>query len=182
VGTGPGDQIGGLASGDGRGRELSPTVRLRPVVEDDIAVFAEHQLDPEAAWMVAFTSEGATDPVAFAAKWRRILADDALIKRTIEVDGLVAGNMLKFDSFGQPEVGYWLGRRWWGRGVATSALGLFLAELLDRPLYAVVAADNVASLRVLEKRGFTVIGSDRQYSRARGTDVDQVVLRLGEET
>jgi RimJ/RimL family protein N-acetyltransferase len=182
VGEGPGRQVGGLTAGDGRSRDLSPTIRLRPVVEDDIAVFAEHQLDHEAAWMVAFTNEDATDPAALTVRWHRILADDAVIKRTIEVDGRIAGNMLKFDSFGNPEVGYWLGRRWWGRGVATIALRLFLAELRERPLYAVVAVDNVASLRVLEKCGFEPIASDRQHSRARGTDVDQVVLRLGEET
>ena len=160
-------------------RQTAPfELRLRPVVEADLEDFFAQQLDPEAAWMVAFTSEGATDPDAFTAKWRRILADDTVIKRTIEVDGEVAGNVLKFDGYGQPEVGYWLGRPWWGRGVATRALTLFLGEVTERPLYAVVAIDNVASIRVLEKCGFDAVGSDRQFSRARGIDVEQLVLRL----
>ena len=132
--------------------------------------------------MAAFTSADAVDPDAFAAKWRRILADDTVVKRTIEVDGVVAGNLVRFDGFGQPEVGYWLGRRWWGRGVASRALALFLEELTERPLYAVVAVDNAASLRVLEKSGFAVVGSGREFSRARGADVEQVVLRLDAET
>ena len=47
-----------------------------------------------------------------------------------------------------------MGRRRPGRGVATAALGLFVAEVAERPLFAFVAASNVGSIRVLEKNGF----------------------------
>ena len=46
----------------------------------------------------------------------------------------------------------------WGRGLATAALGEFLVELPDRPLHALVSTDNVGSIRVLEKCGFVEIG------------------------
>ena len=40
-------------------------------------------------------------------------------------------------------VGYWIGRRDWGRGIATRALALFLERVTTRPLYAFVAVNNV---------------------------------------
>jgi RimJ/RimL family protein N-acetyltransferase len=161
-----------------RERRPPPVVRLRPVRESDIEAFFEHQLDPAAAWQVAFTREDAADRTAFTEHWARILADEKRIKWTIEVDGEVAGNIVKFDDFGDPEVGYWIGRAWWGRGVGTRALELLLDVVTERPLYGVVAADNIASIRVLEKCGFRAVGSGRAHSHARGVEVDQVVLRL----
>ena len=55
---------------------------------------------------------------------------------------------------GQQLLGYWVGREWWGRGVATQAVALLVDELSLRPLYAHVARHNVGSIRVLEKCGF----------------------------
>jgi RimJ/RimL family protein N-acetyltransferase len=145
---------------------------------EDVDTFFDHTSDPEAAWMVAFTRENAADRSAFREHWARILAREDALKWTIEVDGEVAGNIVKFDDFGDPEVGYWIGRRWWGRGVATRALSLLLEEVTQRPLFGVTAVDNVGSIRVLEKCGFVVVGSRREHSHARGVEVDQVVLRL----
>lgn len=55
------------------------------------------------------------------------------------------------------DVGYGLGRAHWGRGIASRALGLLLADVSRRPLYATVAASNAASMRVLEKHGFVIV-------------------------
>src|SRR5690606_32319015 len=56
-------------------------------------------------------------------------------------------------------IGYWIGKPYWGRGVATGALMLLVRELFQTTdaerLQAWVYADNVASMRVLEKAGFT---------------------------
>ena len=71
---------------------------------------------------------------------------------------------------------YWLGREYWGRGVATDALRRFLAEIKARPLYARAAADNRASLRVL-KSGFTIFSYDKAFANARGEDVEEVILK-----
>ena len=91
----------------------------------------------------------------------------------------VAGNVLMFPHAGQPEVGYWVGREFWGRGVATRALAEFLRLVARRPLHARVATDNAASLRVLEKCGFASTGRDRGFAHGRGTEVEEYVLRLG---
>jgi RimJ/RimL family protein N-acetyltransferase len=153
-------------------------VLLREVTEDDLPVFFEQQLDPEAYHMAAFTDRDPADRGAFIAHWDRLLADDAIIKRTILVDGTVAGNVLSFPSKGKREVGYWIGREFWGRGVATSALSQFLAVVTTRPLYASAAADNAASIRVLEKCGFRVIYRSRDFAQARGEEIEEVNLEL----
>jgi RimJ/RimL family protein N-acetyltransferase len=100
------------------------------------------------------------------------------VARTILADGDVAGSIVRFEQDGHVEVGYWLERSWWGRGIGRRALALFVAAIPDRPLFAWIAADNVASRRVLEHAGFRVIGADLELSSVRGTSVDQLVLRL----
>ncbi len=132
-------------------------VRLRDVVEGDLPIFFEHQLDPLATKMAAFPSR---DEAAFMAHWANTLADERILKQTILADGQVAGNIVSFEQSGEREVGYWIGREYWGRGVATKALAAFLSYERTRPLYAYAAKENVGSLRVLQKCGFTLCGED----------------------
>ena len=104
-----------------------------------------------------------------------MLADPTLLARTILVDEDVAGNLGSFEREGLREVGYWIARAYWGRGVATAALAQFLAVEGHRPLYARVATHNIGSRRVLEKCGFTVL---REIPDPEGDGVDEVLLRL----
>ena len=129
------------------------TVEVREVVPEDLPVFFEHQRDPLATEMAAFPSR---DRDAFDAHWKRILENPSLIANTVTVDGVVAGNVVAFERAGRWLIGYWIGREYWGHGVATRALALFLRLVLTRPVYAYVAKHNVGSIRVLEKCGFTV--------------------------
>ena len=148
-------------------------VRLRAVSRDDLPIFFEHQRDRVAYEMAAFEPR---DLDAFMEHWTtRILEDEASVAKTVLVDGRVAGNVLGFDRDGRREIGYWIGREFWGRGIATRALSAFLAEMEERPLFAGVAAHNVASLRVLEKCGFVVVDERPDPS---GDGVAEVVLRL----
>jgi L-fuculose-phosphate aldolase len=134
-------------------------VRLREVAEADLPILFEHQADPEAARLAAFPSR---DREAFLAHWARILADPQVTARTILFEGQVAGNIVGFERSGRRLVGYWIGREYWGRGVASRALALFLRQEPTRPLYAHVARHNIASRRVLEKCGFTIEAEDAQ--------------------
>src|SRR5262245_60295849 len=138
-------------------------ILLREATEDDLVIFFEQQQDPAANWMAAFTAKDPTDWPAFAAKWAKILDDRTGTAKTIVCGGHVAGYLLNFVApwSGQREVSYWVGRDHWGRGVATTALAAFVGGLTMRPLYARAAADNMASIRVLEKCGFVRIGRDR---------------------
>ncbi len=137
--------------------QTTSEVLLRDVTADDLPIFFEHQQDPEATRMAAFPSR---DRQAFMAHWARILADETTAKKTILVDGQVAGNVGSWEQGGEREVGYWLGRAYWGKGVATRALAAFLLHVPERPLYAHVVKHNHASLRVLQKCGFTISGED----------------------
>jgi RimJ/RimL family protein N-acetyltransferase len=148
-------------------------VVLRAVADDDLPVFYEQQLDPDATRMALFP---ARDRDAFMAHWRRILADDTLVARAIVVDGEIAGNVVSFARDGKREVGYWLGKAFWGRGIATKALAERLDEVTERPLYARVARTNLGSIRVLEKCGFAVIGSETSFDAAMGEEIDELLF------
>jgi RimJ/RimL family protein N-acetyltransferase len=132
-------------------RDVTPAVRLRSVEDRDLDVFFDNQLDPQAVEMAAFP---ARDKDQFAAHWAKIRADDTAVVRTIVADGVVAGNIGSWRENGQRLIGYWVGREYWGRGVATQALARFVGEVSTRPLYAHVAVHNVGSIRVLDKCGF----------------------------
>jgi len=135
---------------------MSIRVRLRDVREDDLPTLFEHQMDPEANRMANFD---ARDRDAFMTHWAKILADETLLAKTVVHDDTIAGNVVSWTHDGERDVGYWIGREHWGKGVATAALGAFLAELQERPLFAHVAEHNVGSIRVLEKCGFSNVGS-----------------------
>jgi RimJ/RimL family protein N-acetyltransferase len=153
---------------------------LRDVTRDDLATFFVHQLDPEAQRMAAFTAGDPTDRDAFMAKWTRILAEGRTPIKAIVVDGEVAGNVFCWtdEELGVPEVSYWIAREHWGKGIATRALSQFLGHITTRPLYGRAAADNVGSIRVLERCGFRRIDSHRAFAAARDEEIEEVVLEL----
>jgi RimJ/RimL family protein N-acetyltransferase len=154
---------------------MTNEVRLRTVEDGDLPVFFAHQLDPEATRLAAFPSR---DHDAFMAHWAKIRATpEETITRTILCHGRVAGHLGSWVQAGQREVGYWLGREFWGRGIASAALGLLLAEVKIRPLHAHVAKHNVASIRVLQKCGFVITGSEK-FPAATGTEIEEIVLTL----
>ena len=151
---------------------------LRNVMEDDLPVFFKHQQDRDASHMAAFTSKDPGDWHSFLTHWNKILADKDIIKKTITVQNNVAGNILCFEQLGYPGVSYWIGKEYWGKGIATNALREFLKHVTIRPLYARAAKDNIRSLKVLKKCGFTIFSVDSGFSNARGEDVEEFVLIL----
>ena len=152
---------------------------LRKVVEDDLALFFDFQLDPDANYMAAFTARDPTDREAFTAHWNKIMADPTNIIRTIVCDGQVVGSVSSYEESGKPEVTYWVGRAYWGKGIGTRALTAFLVQVnTTRPIYARVAQDNLGSRRILEKCGFQVIGETKGFANARGKVVEELLLEL----
>jgi len=151
------------------------TQLLRAVTKDDLPTLFEHQSDPESNRMAAFPPR---DRDAFGAHWVKILADPKVLTRAISVDGVLAGYVLSFERFGKREVGYWIAREHWGRGIATRALAAFL--LLDpvRPLYARVATHNTGSIRVLQKCGFAVTDEEDGSPGPIDDGIEDVILKL----
>jgi RimJ/RimL family protein N-acetyltransferase len=115
---------------------------------------------------------------AFDAHWRKLLADETLTKKTIVHEGQVAGNVVSWPQDGRQLVGYWVGREFWGQGLATAALAELTEELATRPLYAWVARSNPASIRVLEKCGFEPVDSRAEHDERLGVIVEEVLLEL----
>lgn len=157
---------------------MANDIVLRDVTDDDLPIFFEQQLDPDANHMAAFTSKDPTNRGAFDDHWARIRADDTITNQTILCDGQVAGSVASFEDFGQLEVTYWLGREFWGKGVATQALAAFLNYQTTRPIHAHVAKDNAASLRVLQKCGFVITGEGSGFANARGQETEEYMLTL----
>jgi RimJ/RimL family protein N-acetyltransferase len=151
---------------------------LREVRDEDLPALFEQWADPVAAHMAAFTSPDHMDRDAFERRWSRLRADETIINRVIVADGEVAGSIGSWGEPGEREITYWIGRSYWGTGIATDAVHLFLAVDSSRPLNARVAHDNLASLRVLEKCGFRVTGTDRGFAHARSAEIEETLLRL----
>ncbi len=145
-------------------------VTLRAVTETDLPIFFEHQLDPEATRMAAFPSR---DRDAFMVHWGRIMQNETGLLKTIMADDAVAGNIVLWEAEGEPNIGYWIGKAHWGKGIASAALSQFVASINARPLYAHVARHNFASVRVLQKCGFQVAREEK------GEDgVEELVMEL----
>lgn len=158
---------------------MPDNIQLRDVIDADLPIFFEHQLDPAATQMAAFPSRTRE---AFMAHWKKTVADSSVVQKTVLFNGKVAGNMVCFEQLGEREVGYWLGKEYWGKGIATRALEQFLKQIETRPLYAHVAKQNIASRRVLEKCGFTISGQDRFFSQILGNDIEEYILILKGES
>jgi RimJ/RimL family protein N-acetyltransferase len=154
---------------------MAGNVQLRDVQESDLAIFFEQQRDPLANQMAAFP---AREQETFIAHWAKIMKDETVTLKTILFEGQVAGNLVSFVLSGEREVGYWLGREFWGKGIATRALSEFLKQVKERPLYAHVAKHNIASLRVLEKCGFTLQGEEKNFAVIQGQPVEGLILKL----
>ena len=150
---------------------MTPAVELREVRESDLPILYENQADPVACAMAAFPSR---DRDAFNAHWARILTDETVLARIILFGGEVAGTVNGFHRDGRRYVGYWLGRAYWGKGIATQAVAALLEIELTRPLWAHVVKHNVASRRVLEKCGFVVCREEVNSKDG----VEELVLRL----
>jgi RimJ/RimL family protein N-acetyltransferase len=153
---------------------------LREVRDEDLPVLFEQWADPVAVQMAAFTAPDHMDRDAFERRWSRLRADETVLVRVIVDDKEVIGSIGSWGDAGEREVTYWIGRSYWGQGIATDALKAFLAVERSRPLHARVASDNVASRRVLEKCGFRVIATERAVAEARSAEIEELVLRLDE--
>jgi RimJ/RimL family protein N-acetyltransferase len=83
-----------------------------------------------------------------------------------------------------PEIGYWLGKPYWNRGIMTEAAGRVMAEAFARRAPAEVRSGvfegNDASLAIQYKLGFRRTGMSRRYCAALGAElphIDTVVTR-----
>lgn len=157
---------------------LSRPVTLRPTDPADLGCFFRFQLDPVAAYLAAFTPREPLDEAAYVAKYSAFLQEPTINMQTILVAGTIVGSLAKFELEGNAELTYWLDRAYWGQGIATRSLHIFLALEPTRPLRGRVAWDNIGSQRVLEKSGFVQIGTASGFAPARQAELVEFIYQL----
>jgi RimJ/RimL family protein N-acetyltransferase len=99
----------------------------------------------------------------------RVASDDPPCSLAIVVDGCAVGGVgfkrMTDVNRQSAEIGYWLGERYWGRGITTEAVTLATGWAFDAHgllrIFAQPFAGNLASRRVLEKAGYQLEGTMR---------------------
>jgi len=150
-------------------------VRLRPIQPEDLDSMFEMQLDLESNRMAVTNPRTAE---AFHLHWEKVLADPGITAWAILYGELLAGSISCFPMDGQDHVGYWIDRAYWGMGIASQSLQLLLKEVAKRPLVAVAASSNMASLRVLQRCEFAVEKVRPSAATDRFPECEEVVLVL----
>lgn len=158
----------------------TPRLRLRPLRTGDAVQIARLAGDWDVARMTARIPYPYTE--AQANEWIDGLPDNEevfAIEKDARLIGL-CGLMKTNDEVA--EIGYWIGKQWWGDGLATEAA----AELIRYAFRTLKIAritcchyeDNPASRRVIEKLGFTETGRCVSWCDARRRDVPTITYQL----
>lgn len=153
-------------------------INLTKTTIEDLNVLFEFQLDKEAIYLAAFTPKDPTDKKAYIEKFTKHIADPSINMRTINFNDQIVGSIAKFVLEDEAEITYWIDRKFWGLGIATSALIDFLKNENTRPIKGRVAFDNYPSQKVLEKCGFIKIGKDQGFANARQAEIEEYIYSL----
>ena len=153
-------------------------VTLSKTTIEDLHTLFEFQRDVTAMHLAAFTPSDPHDKAAYLAKYSKFLNDPTKNTQTIRVGDEIVGSVARFFIDGDAEITYWIDRKFWGRGIASTAVRIFLEDDRTRPIYGRVAFDNHGSQRVLEKCGFVKVGGDRGFANARQTEIEEYVYKL----
>ncbi len=154
------------------------SIKLRPTEIADLELLFEFQTDKEGRYMAAFMSKDSNDKTAYISKFTKLLADSTVNNQTIILENKIVGSIAKFVMEGDAELTYWIDRKFWGQGIASKALNLFLDKENSRPIFGRVAFDNFGSQKVLEKCGFIKIGTDKGFANARQTEIEEYIFIL----
>ena len=157
---------------------INDSITLTETEKDDLNAFFQFQLDEEAIYLAAFTPKDPNDKTAYIEKYTKHLADPTINMQTIKVNNEIAGSIAKFVREGEAEITYWIDKKFWGKGVATTALKKFLTTENTRPIFGRVAFDNFGSQKVLEKSGFIKVGTDKGFANARQAEIEEFIYKL----
>ena len=156
------------------------TLTLSKTTVEDLHTLFEFQRDEESIYLAAFTPADPNDKTAYLEKYSKFLNDPTKTTRTIRVGDEIVGSLAKFVMDGNAEITYWIDRKFWGRGIATTALKRLLEIEPVRPIYGRVAFDNFGSQKVLEKCGFEKVGEDNGFANARRTEIKEFIYKLAD--
>lgn len=128
---------------------------------------------------------------AVAKSWiaRCISGHERGLQLAIDVEGFAVGgvsvDLVTANAPRTGEIGYWLGEKLWGRGIAGEAVRIACPLAFDRlaldRLRAVVREGNAASVRILDRSGFRMQSRMRRSDRRPGSAVVEIVYTLDRE-
>lgn len=153
-------------------------IKLRRTEVADLDILFQFQLDKEASYIAAFMPKDPADKTAYLTKHTKLLNDPIIHNRTIIVNNMIVGSVAKFIMENEAEITYWIDKKFWGQGIATTALKIFLEIEETRPIYGRVAFDNYGSQKVLEKCGFIKVGTDKGFANARQAEIEEFIYKL----
>ncbi len=159
---------------------INDNIILTKTEEDDLNTLFHFQIDKEGIYLAAFTPNDPNDKNAYIEKYSKFLTDPTINMLTIKLNDEIVGSISKFIMEGENEITYWIDRKFWGQGIATTALKDFLIIEQSRPIFGRVAFDNYGSQKVLEKCGFVKIGTDKGFATARQTEIEEYIFKLSE--
>ena len=147
-------------------------VRLRTLNLSDAKAIYEYLKDGEISkWTLIHQPYKRRNALTFILKshykriWKKEYVFGILLKDTNRLIGIISLLNVNWKDK-NAEIGYWLGKKYWGRGLTTEAIGLILnfafKKLKLHRVYAKVFEENTASKRVLEKNGFKLEGIMRE--------------------
>ena len=158
---------------------------LRPGFPEDAPALAAAMSDRTIARNLAVVPWPYTlrDAEAFLASPRDpVLPSFLIFERTDAAPRLIGSCGLGRRPSGAVEMGYWIGRPFWGRGFASEACTALIEIARTLGLSRLEAShfiDNPASARVLDKLGFESVGIIApRMSCARGEEVPARLMRL----
>jgi ribosomal-protein-alanine N-acetyltransferase len=167
----------------------TPLCAIRPYRPDDLDALVKHANDPLVASQLRDRF-----PNPYTRDDGRLFLETAAASHPLESFAIVVGSEAVGGIGVHPgsdvtrasaEVGYWLGRAYWGRGIATAALGAVANHVLGSGPYCRLNAHafegNLASQRVLEKCGFVKEGVLRYAVLKNGRLYDMVLYGRVEE-
>lgn len=156
----------------------TPRLRLRPVAASDVQRVAQLAGD----WSVASMTARIPFPYAEhdARAWIDAIGDGEVVY-AIEHGGALIGMIgyVPAENRRSAELGYWVGRPYWGQGFATESAHAVIAQCFERERFRFLTCghmrDNTRSARVIEKLGFRPTGDTRRtWCEARRGEVDVV--------
>jgi len=153
---------------------------LRPLGEADAPEIARLAGDWDVARMTGRIAFPYSEELARA--WMNTIGDGEFVRAVAYQDRLIGAVGYVEDDNGSAEIGYWIGKPWWGQGFATEAASAlidhcFTTAGLSR-LTCCHFIDNTASKRVIEKLGFAARRTTSAWCDARQEEVEALTYEL----
>ena len=144
----------------------------------DLETLFQFQTNAEGIRMAAFTAKDPNDKVAYIEKWTKIVNNPDIRMQTIWLNEKIVGSVVHFDMMNETNVSYWIDQPFWGQGIATKALQLFMTDSPKTTFFGRVAFDNYGSQKVLERCGFQRISTETGFANGRNTEIEEFIYRF----